>query len=206
MLPTAFAIYTASWIVACLIAVAVTVVQRRRIELFDGAYWRYLARPWRLTTFFVAAASFIVATPYTGDPTWDYVDATFMLVLAFATAPWVLGTLYRSPSEGSLGRVFIAVCIWLFSTSWSYDLYIYLRDGNYPLTWLPNILASSVLYVSAGLFWSLDHRPGRGVTFSFMESEWLVAADSGGFTKVLWYTMPFMAIVAATIIYVVATV
>lgn len=84
-MPTAFALYTAFWIVACLSAVAVAVVQRRRIELFDGAYWRFLARPWRLTTFFVAAGSLIVVAPYTGDPTWDYVDATFMSVLACAT-------------------------------------------------------------------------------------------------------------------------
>lgn len=204
-MPTVFVIYTASWIVACLIAVAVAVVQRRRIELLNGAYWRFLARPWRLVTFFVAAMSLIVVAPYTGDPTWDYVDATFMSVLAFTTAPWVVGTLYRSPSEGSVGRVYVALCVWLFSASWSYDLYITLRDGNYPLTWFSNIFASSVLYLSAGLFWSLDHRPSRGVTFSFMESEWLVTTGSGGFKKVLWYAMPFMAIVAATIVYFMAT-
>ena len=84
-MPTAFAIYTAFWITACLIAVAIAVVQRRRIQLFDSAYWRFLARPWRLTTFFVAALSLIVFAPYTGDPTWDYVGATFMSVLACAT-------------------------------------------------------------------------------------------------------------------------
>ncbi len=93
----------------------------------------------------------------------------------------------------------------MFSVSWCYDLYIYLRDGHYPLTWFANIFASSVLYVSAGMFWSLDHRPDRGVTFSFMEPEWLVTTGSGGFAKVLWYAMPFMAIVAATIVYFVAT-
>ncbi len=81
-MPTAFALYTTLWITACLIAAAVAVVQRRRIELFDRAYWRFLARPWRLTTFLVAAVSLIVVAPYTGDPTWDYVDATFMSVLA----------------------------------------------------------------------------------------------------------------------------
>ena len=204
-MPIAFAVYTACWIVACLIAVAVAVVQRRHIELLHGAYWRFLATPWRLSTFFVAALSLIVVAPHTGDPTWDYVDATFMSVLAFTTAPWVVGTLYRSQSEGSVGRVFVALCVWLFSASWSYDLYIYVRDGNYPLTWLSNIFASSVLYVSAGLFWSLEHRPRRGATFSFMEPEWLVAADSGEFKKVFWYAMPFMAIVAATIVYFVAT-
>ena len=204
-MPIAFAVYTACWIVACLIAVVIAIVQRRHIELLHGAYWRFLARPWRLSTFFVAALSLIVVAPYTGDPTWDYVDATFMSVLAFTTAPWAVGTLYRSRSEGSVGRVFVALCVWLFSASWSYDLYIYVRDGNYPLTWFSNIFASSVLYVSAGLFWSLEHRPGRGVTFSFMEPEWLVVADSGEFTKVFWYAMPFMAIVAATIVYFVAT-
>lgn len=204
-MPIAFAAYTACWIVACLIATTVAVVQRKRIELLGSAYWRFLLRPWRLATFFVAAASLIAVAPYTGDPTWDYVDATFMSVFAFTTAPWVIGTLYRSPSEGSVGRVYVALCVWLFSASWSYDLYIYLRDGNYPLTWLSNIFASTVLYVSAGLFWNLDHRAGRGVTFAFLEPDWLAAAASGGFTKILWYAIPFMAIVAATIVYFVAT-
>jgi hypothetical protein len=143
--------------------------------------------------------------PYTGDPTWDYVDAAFMSALAFTTAPWVLGTLYRSLAHGPISTVFVALCLWMFSVSWCYDLYIYLRDGVYPLAWFSNIFASSVLYVSAGLFWSLDHRPDRGVTFAFMESEWLAAPESGGFTRLAWYAMPFMAIVAATIVYFVAT-
>lgn len=204
-MPTAFSIYTVCWIVACLIAVTVAVAERKRIELFSAPYWRFLARPWRLATFIAAAGSLIVVAPYTGDPTWDYVDAAFMSALAFTTAPWVLGTLYRSPAHGRVSTVFVALCLWMFSVSWCYDLYIYLRDGVYPLAWFSNIFASSVLYVSAGLFWSLDHRPGRGVTFSFMESEWLATPDSGGFMKLAWYAMPFMAIVAATIVYFVAT-
>jgi hypothetical protein len=49
----------------------------------------------------------------------------------------------------------VALCLWLFSASWSYDLYLLLRDGSYPVTWLANLFASSLLYLSAGLFWNL---------------------------------------------------
>lgn len=204
-MPTAFAVYTACWMAACLVAAVIAGIQRERVELFSPAYWRFLARPWRLVSFVVAAGSLILVAPYTGDPTWDYVDATLMSIFAFVTAPWVMGSLYRARSEGSIGRIFVAVCVWMFSASWSYDLYIFLRDGNYPLTWLSNIFASSVLYVAAGLFWNLDYRPPRGVTFSFMESRWLDETGSGNFTKLLWYALPFMAFVAATIVYFVAT-
>ena len=44
-------------------------------------------------TFVVATAGITLIAPYSGDPTWDYVDSVFMSVLAFATAPWVVGRL-----------------------------------------------------------------------------------------------------------------
>jgi len=69
-------------------------------------------------------------------------------------------------------ELFVAICLWLFSVSWSYDLYLVLRDGSYPTTWLANLLLSASLYLPAGLLWNLDWRPQRGVTFSFLESDW----------------------------------
>ncbi len=99
-------------------------------------YWRFLARPWKLTTFAVAAAGLIVIAPYTGDPTWDHVDAAFMSILAFGTAPWAVETLYRAVRDRVPRRqTFVALCVWLFSASWSYDLYLLVRDGHYPVTW-----------------------------------------------------------------------
>lgn len=66
----------------------------------------------------------------TSDPTWDYVDAAFMSVLAFATAPWALGTLYGAVrGRATPEQIYVAVCVWLFSVSWSYDLYLLCRDG-----------------------------------------------------------------------------
>ena len=201
-MPLSFAIYTACWLVACLAATVIAVINRAQCELLHRAYWRFLSRPWRITTFVVAATSLIVVAPHTGDITWDYVDATFMSVLTFATAPWATGTVYRAiRARSPISNLFVALCVWMFSASWSYDLYIYLRDGNYPGTWLPNIFASSVLYLSAGLFWNLDYRQGRDVTFAFMESEWFVGGEAAAFWKLSWYAAPFMALVAGTILY-----
>jgi len=40
-----------------------------------------------------------------------------------------------------------SLCVWLFSASWFYDLYIVLRDGSYSPYWLPNLFLSSILYI-----------------------------------------------------------
>ena len=44
--------------------------------------------------------------------------------------------------------------------------------GRRPITWAPNLVASSVTYISAGLFWNLEWMAGRGVIFSFMRDGW----------------------------------
>lgn len=89
-------------------------------------------------------------------------------------------------------QAIVAFCVWMFSASWSYDLYLVLRDNQYPQTWLSNIFASSVLYAAAGLLWNLEWRPGRGVTFSFLEPEWPTPLAEPRFTRILGYAAPFM--------------
>lgn len=144
----------------------------------------------------------VVVAPYTGDPTWDYFDAAFMAVFTFLSAPWAVGAIYRVARRWlPLKHGYVAVCVWMFSASWSYDLYILLRDGAYPITWYPNIFASSILCLSAGLLWNLDWRPGVGVTFAFMEQEWLRTPERRVFQRVLGYALPFMIIAAAAILY-----
>ena len=65
----------------------------------------------------------------------------------FLGAPWSSGTLYLAfRGRSGFRQAYVAFCLWMFSASWSYDLYILLRDGEYPNTWLPNIAAASILY------------------------------------------------------------
>ncbi len=194
-------IYISLWATALLITGMLCLRNRRSYALFQATYWRFLFRPWKAVTFLTAASGLTVIAPYTGDPTWDYFDALFMSVLAYATAPWSVGVIYKSVRrELPIQQAFVAICVWMFSASWSYDLYLVIRDGHYPITWLPNIFASSMLYISAGLFWNLDWKAGRGVIFAFMEKDWPVPSSGPAFSKIFWFALPFMILVASMIL------
>jgi hypothetical protein len=193
--------YIATWATACVIALVLMRQNYKSIILFQKNYRDFLKIKWKLTTFIIATSAFVILAPYTGDPTWDYFDAAFMSILTFITAPWSVGTLFRFiKRQEKLKIAYIAVCAWMFSASWSYDIYLVFRDGEYPNTWLPNIFASGVLYASAGLFWNLEYREGRGVIFGFMENDWPNTNGSTGFNKILFYAIPFMILAAAVFI------
>jgi hypothetical protein len=195
--------YIGVWGAACVIASGLLIARAGRVGLCTAAYWRSLLVRWKVGTFIPAAVVIAVIAPYTGDPTWDYVDAAFMSILAFATAPWVAGMLYRAVRRrASHADVFVAVCVWLFSASWSYDLYLLLRDGYYPVTWWANLVASSMLYLTAGLFWSLEWTPSRGCFFGFTEAAWPQAppATTVSFGRVLWPALAFMLLVGLTVL------
>lgn len=195
---TFFFIYIAAWVTACVIAIVFAVQNSHTIILFKKSYWDFLLVKWKLTTFIIATTAFVILAPYTGDPTWDYYDAAFMSILTFMTAPWSIATIFRFiKRKEKFTIVYIAFCAWMFSASWSYDIYLVIRDGFYPITWWSNIFASSVLYVSAGLFWNLEHREGRGVIFGFMTSDWPASNTGNGFNKILIYALPFMMLAAA---------
>ena len=196
-----FIAYIAGWGCACLAAIVLVARRPVQFEIAGAAYRKYLLQPWKLATFAVAATGITVIAPYTGDPTWDYFDALMMSLLTFATAPWAVGTLYRASRRQSTPlQAYVALCALLFSASWCYDIYLVFRDGRYPETWLPNMAASSILYILAGMLWSLEWRPGRGVTFGFLEAGWPDPAHAGGFARIAWFALPIMALACALIL------
>ena len=194
--------YLAAWLLACVAAVFLVARNPPAFSFLGLAYRRFLLVRWKVCTFLIAAIGMTIIAPYTGDPTWDYFDAAGMSILTFVSAPWSVGTLYLSlRRRAKLSQAYVAACLWMFSASWSYDLYLLCRDGQYSEMWLVNIPASSVLYLCAGLMWNLDWRTGRGATFAFLESDWLAVHDDATFMKLLWVMLPFMIIVAAGVGY-----
>jgi len=162
-----FFIYITLWATACLVATVLYIKDKSAYGLSHANYWRFLFQRWKVITFLVAASGMTVIAPYTSDPTWDYFDALFMSFLTFFTAPWAVGALYKvAKKELPLKQAFVAACIWMFSAGCSYYLYLLIRVGVYPITWLPNIFASSALCISGGLLWNLDWRKDKGVIFS----------------------------------------
>lgn len=200
LITPAFKLYLASYSVACLVAVVMMFRESDSLVLFKKEYRQFLYSRWKLVTFAIAAISMTVMAPYTGDPTWDYVDASFMSILTFLTAPWAVGTLFLAlRRQAKIIHVYIAICVWMFSVSWSYDVYILIKDGYYPGTWLPNIVLSSILYLAAGMMWNLQKKAGRGVILGFMESGWPDASYELGFRQVIWFALPIMLLVTAMI-------
>jgi hypothetical protein len=196
----AMAAYTVVWLLCVVLALMHLWFKREAYATAYRGYAAFLLAPWKVITFVIATIGITVVAPYTGDPTWDYIDAPMMAVLTYLTAPWVMGLLYRARAT-PLAHLLVAGALWMLAASWCYDGYQLLLHGFYPITWFFNIIASSVLYISAGLMWNLDMRPGRGATFAFLEPEWLVPPAPGTNAKVLLWASPFMALAAGSIIY-----
>ena len=196
--------YVAAWSVACIAAIALYLRRPSAFAISRRAYWQFLGEPWKLAAFAAGAALITLVAPYTGDPTWDHVDGFFMSVLCFTTAPWVVGTLFLAAQrKATPGEVYVSVCAWLFSASWSYDAYLLWRDGEYPITWFANLFASSVIYLSAGLFWNLEYVAGRGVIFSFMREGWPSRPQAAPVWRFAIYALIFaLTAIAAVLMFV----
>ena len=193
--------YIAFWSTACIVAIFLYIRERRAYAISHKEYRRFIFARWKVVTFIIAATGMTVIAPYTGDVTWDYWDALVMSVLAFFTAPWCVGVVYRSlRGQVPLRQLYVAFCVWMFTVSWFYDTYILIRDGDYPITWLSNIFISSALYVFAGLFWNLDWAPDRGTIFAFMEEQWPPPQVRPVFHRIIWFGIVFMALVALMIL------
>lgn len=193
-------IYVACYAAACLAAAAVAYRERGTLALLRPTYRAFLLRPWKVATFAAAALGLVLVAPYTGDFTWDYVDAGFMSLLTYATAPWAVGVYYlawkrRAPAT----HVYVALCVQLFSASWSYDLWMVHRLGTYPETWLANLIASSTLYLAGGLFWNLDWDDARGQVFAFWAPAWPIANPEATFTRVALPACAFMGVIATVV-------
>jgi len=209
-------LYVIGWTSAVVLALVLSLVFGRTFAIAERAYWQARLTPWKLVLFAVAATGMMVIAPKTGDPTWDWVDAGFMALFTYLTAPWTLGVWVRA-RRTSPAELYVAACTWLFSASWSYDLYIFVRDaggfraawahGFYPLSWWSNLIASSLLYAAGGACFSLatpEARPAAtpgivtrlGVTFAFLEPSW-PAERPASLRKLAPIALVFVLVVSA---------
>jgi len=194
--------YALIYSIAIFLCLLALIYKSKECSILSTDYFRFLLIPWKLVTFIVSACGIVVIAPWTGDPTWDYYDASLMSLLTYLTAPWSLGILYQTIFKRNFSlNTYIALCFWLLSASWSYDLYNYFKHGFYPESWFNNLLLSSVLYISAGLFWNLDWTPSKKVHFSFMVQEWPNNLNNKNFSRIILLAIPFMVIAAAIILF-----
>lgn len=190
-------IYTVIWIITFIYALWLFFSDRKSFNLFHKKYLLFLLKPWKIITMGISIIFITFIGPYSGDYTWDYVDGFIMSVLTCFTAPWVVGIFYLfRMKKALLKQVFVAFCIWMFSVTWFFDLYIYFRDNSYPTVWLPNIALSSMLYWCAGFLWNLDWNSEKGIFFSFTyEGKWFSLSANCVFWKIMKRGWIYIAIV-----------
>jgi hypothetical protein len=174
-----FVIYVAMWASFCLVAAAILVWDRKRLVPEWCEYLQFLTVPWKLCLFVPALIFLTFAGRYTDDETWDWVTGSGMALLTFLTAPWAIGLVYQVfVRRRSVRYLVVALALLLFSSSWFYDGYLLWRDGVYTVRWAGNLMLSPLIYVAAGMLWSLeandsgDFRDTGGFRFSFVRANW----------------------------------
>ena len=193
--------YLIFWISLCIGAVISVALNWRNLCRVYAGYLSFIFQKWKLVTFAVATITLVSVSFYANDPTWDVIDSTFMAVMTYLSAPWAIGVMFRFFRRTvPAWHVYLALCAWMFSASWSYDLYQYLRSGFYPESWLSNLQLSSVLYFSAALMWNLTYQRGRGVDFAFRQHEWFSVNQTETNHKIIFVAAPFAFLAAAIIL------
>lgn len=199
--PTQAWIYIAAWSISLIFTVLWVILRGDRLCIFSQDYVKFILVSWKWITAILATGLLIGLAPYANDPSWDRVDAAFMSVLTFLTAPWVVGTWGRNHRfKSPLAVRTLALLLGLFVSSWSYDLYLFLRDGQYPVTWLGNLLVGPLLYTGAGLFWNLAWGEEKGIHFSYLDSGWPATNRPTSFRKIVIPAVILMVLAGAAFI------
>jgi hypothetical protein len=194
-------VYTVCWVCFCLVAVGILLADRKRLGPELRQYVRFLCVPWKLFIFIPALLFVTFAGHFTDDETWDIVSGGMMSILTYATAPYSVGLAYqvlrgKRPPQ----YLIVAIALCLFSSSWCYDAYLYLRDGHYTARWLGNLMLSPIMYTAGGLLWNLEPKNGLFASFSFLRPNWPEPAADNSFRALLPIAMTLIALVGSMLI------
>jgi hypothetical protein len=187
--------YVAGWIGFCVLAAVLLAFRWRALRSEAAPYLQFLSVRWKLLSFLPGFAFVTFAGRLTDDPTWDVISGGGMALLTFLTAPWAGGIFYRVLRfQRPVADFFIAVAFWLFSSSWFYDGYLFLRDGRYTDYWLGNLLISPFIYLAAGFLWNLEARAEGGFRLSFLRDDWPAPPEDRRFQPVFAVSVPLVIV------------
>ncbi len=193
--------YVAFWVSFCLLAVGILLKDWKHLRPEWRNYLRFLCVPWKLSIFVPALLFVTFAGQFTDDETWDIVTGSGMSILTFLTAPWALGLFYQVlKGKKAPQYMIVSIALCLFSSSWFYDGYLYLRDGEFSSRWLGNLMLSPIIYVAAGLFWNLEAKDSGGFRLSFSRTDWPKPPSDRSFRPLILISIPLIAIAAFVLV------
>jgi hypothetical protein len=196
-----FRLYATLWVLFCLCALGILLKEQKHLRSEWEGYLRFLCIPWKLA-FFVPAFLFVTfAGRFTNDETWDMITGSGMSILTFLTAPLCVGLVYQVLKGKKPPRfIIVSIALCLFSSSWFYDGYLYLRDGAYTSRWLGNLMLSPIIYVAAGFLCSLEAKDSFRYTLSFLRPDWPKPPSDKRFRPLLLISIPLIMIAAFVLV------
>ncbi len=124
------------------------------------SYLRMLLRPWKVVTFLLGMASFVIGALYFVVPTWDVGVSIWMSILCYALAPLGVSlavTGYREQRGLRRGLHFLgSAAIIYFVGSGSYEVYHLIVWDQHPPTYWENVFYSIPVAIIAGILWRYD--------------------------------------------------
>lgn len=125
-----------------------------------GSYVRLLLVPWKVVTFLIGLAGFVLGAIWFDVPTWDVGVSVWMSVLCFALAPLGVSLGIAGVRQYSGARraayLFASAALIYFVGSGSYEIYHLVIFDQHPPTYWPNLFFSVPVTIIAGILWRYD--------------------------------------------------
>jgi hypothetical protein len=154
--PVALEIYLAVYSLLSLMCIVMIIRNRRSHNFLTKEYIQFIFRLPRFIIYILGSLALILPVPYLNLHSWDYPIAVFQPIFAYLTAPWAV-TVFHKMVKGTarFSAAYAALCMMLFTGSWSVEIYLLFRDGYYMPDWLGNIPVGIVCYITMGIIWNI---------------------------------------------------
>ncbi|MFU8807391.1 MAG: hypothetical protein ACNA8W_26515, partial [Bradymonadaceae bacterium] len=123
-------------------------------------YFKMLLRPWKVVTFLIGTAYFVIGAGWYALPTWDVGVSIWMSVLCYGLAPLGVSmavTGYRDfRGLHRVAYILGSAMIIYFVGSGSYELYHRVFFDGHPPTYWQNLFYSVPVTIIAGILWRYD--------------------------------------------------
>ena len=150
---------------------AVIAFKWRALRIFTRGYWRFILTPTKIGIYVLGTLGLVAFAFIRPHTYWDMPICLFQPLLAFLFAPWSVAVFCKKirGDQTSVLELFVASCLMLIAASWAVELYIALRDGQYMIGWMVNLISGIIIYLVVGLLWNVDWREKENASKFWLE-------------------------------------
>jgi len=155
--PGSLQVYLVTYTLLTLTSFGLILKKRQQFNFLTKEYFKFIFTKERFLIYVIGTLALLIPVPFLEIHSWDYFIAIFQPILAYLTAPWAIDIFCKiEKGKACFSEVYTAVCMMLFTGSWSVEIYLLLRNGYYMPDWLVNIPIGIFCYIIVGVLWQID--------------------------------------------------